>query len=341
MLKSALIRGLHRFSVYIPLSWLQTWSRQYFLPVFYHTISDRPLPHIRHLYQVRDTATFEADLDYFLQHYTPVNVAQVLAYVYEQQPLPPRAFFLTFDDGLAECATIIAPILKRKGIPAAFFINSDFVDNKALMFRYQASLLIEQLAKNTAAEQQLVQQYLANHGRPFHGIKESLLAVRWPQRAVLAELAQAIGYSFEAFLATEQPYMTMAQIQGLLDQGFHIGSHSQNHPTYNLLPLAQQLEQTIRGQQHLEQQLKLPERLFAFPFTDYGVSRAFFESILGQAKFRLTFGGAGLKKETIQGQLQRFGVETSTMTPLPTTLHTEYCYYLLKSFFGKNTLHRI
>ncbi|MGH1335186.1 MAG: polysaccharide deacetylase family protein [Aureispira sp.] len=341
MFKSALIRGLHHFSSYIPLPFLQFCSRQYFLPVFYHTVSDRSLPHIRHLYQVRDTTTFEADLDYLLTHYTPVSLSAVIAHIHGQQPLPKQAFLLTFDDGLAECATVIAPILQRKGIPATFFINSDFVDNKGLMFRYKASLLLDLLVDNTPAQQQLVQQHLSNYQLPFEGIQKSLLAVRWPQQAVLEDLAQALGYSFEQFLEQEQPYMTTAQIQQLLVQGFDIGGHSQNHPTYNLLPLAEQLDQTLQSQLILEEQFDLPHRVFAFPFTDFGVSAAFFERILGQAKFQLTFGGAGLKKETIKGQLQRFGIETQQLDPLRTTLHTEYCYFLLKAIFGKNTLQRI
>jgi peptidoglycan/xylan/chitin deacetylase (PgdA/CDA1 family) len=135
--------------------------------------------------------------------------------------------------------------------------------------------------------------------------------------------------------------MTTLQIQQLLDQGFDIGSHSQNHPTYNLLSLEQQIAQTVQGQQLLEQQFELPHRVFAFPFTDYGVSRAFFERILRQEQFQLTFGGAGLKKESIKGQIQRFGVETQQSTPLRTTLHTEYCYFLIKAIFGKNTIQRI
>lgn len=340
MLKDILINSLHHFSSYIPLSFLQFCSRQYFLPIFYHTVSDSPLPHIRHLYQVRDCLTFEADLDYLLAHYTPVDLPEVIACVHHNQPLPKRAFFLTFDDGLAGCFTTIAPILQRKGIPATFFINSDFIDNKALMFRYKASLLIDYLAANTPSQQQLVKHYLSKYAISFENIKKSLLAVCWHKQAVLDELAQALDYSFENFLAQEQPYLTSLQIQQLLKQGFHIGGHSQNHPTYHSLPLPDQIEQTIRCQQTLEREFDLPQRIFAFPFTDYGVSRAFFEHILGQANFRLTFGGAGLKEETIKGQLQRFGIETQQLSPLPTTLHTEYCYFLLKAIFRKNTLHR-
>lgn len=340
MLKDRLIGSLHAVSRYLPLPFLQFCSRQHCLPVFYHTVSNRTLPHIKHLYQVRDCATFEEDLDYLLAHYTPIDLSALLAHTYEQKPLPKRSFLLSFDDGLAECATVIAPILQQKGIPATFFINSDFVDNKALMFRYKASLLIDLLQEHTAAQQALVRQQLTKYKLPFEGIKQSLLAVRWPQRAVLDDLAKALDYSFDNFLEQEQPYMTVLQIQQLLDQGFDIGGHSQNHPTYNLLPLEQQIAQTLHCQQALEQQFELPHRVFAFPFTDYGVSRTFFEQILGQEQFQFTFGGAGLKKESIKGQMQRFGVETQQLTPLRTMLHTEYCYFLIKAIFGKNTIRR-
>lgn len=340
MLKDLLIGGLHAVSAYIPFSFLQFCSRQYCLPIFYHTVSNQPLTHIKHLYQVRDVPTFEQDLDYLLAHYTPIDLSAFIAHIYEQKPLPKQSFLLTFDDGLAECATVVAPILQQKGIPATFFINSDFVDNKALMFRYKASLLIDLLSDNTKVQQALVKGQLAKYQLPFKGIKQSLLAVCWPQQAVLDDLAKALDYCFDEFLEQEQPYMTASQIQQLLDQGFDIGGHSQNHPTYNLLPLAQQLAQTLQCQQVLEQQFELPHRVFAFPFTDYGVSQAFFEQILQQEQFQLTFGGAGLKKERIKGQIQRFGVETQQLTPLRTTLATEYCYFLIKAIFGKNTIRR-
>ena len=324
----------------LPLPWLQAWSRQPHLLVFYHTISDVPLPHVRHLYHVRDRATFRADLDYLLRFYTPVDLPTWLAHQQQGQPLPKHALLLTFDDGLSQCYDVIAPILEEKGVPAVFFINSDFVDNRALMFRYQASLLIEQLQNAPATLLEDIRQIWATHGLSFQDTRTSLLGLRWQDRAVLLPTAARCGCSFENFLTEQQPYLTTPQLQDLLDRGFALGSHSCNHPRYFTIPLEAQIDQTLQSQRWLEERFDLSYRVFAFPFTDYKVSQAFFDRILTQERFDATFGGAGLKRERIPGQVQRWGVETPNNTPLPTLLHTEYCYYLLKALIGKHTIHR-
>lgn len=340
MLQQIVRRCIAPIAPLLPLSWLQSWSRQHHLSVFYHTVSDTSLPHIRHLYHVRDTTTFRTDLDYLLRFYTPVDAVTWLAHHQEGKPLPSRALLLTFDDGLSECYHTIAPILEEKGIPAVFFVNSDFVDNRALMFRYQVSLLIEQLQDASTPLLQAVRNCWSQHGLDFASPKQSLLQLRWQEQAVLGPTAQLCGVSFETFLREQQPYMTSVQLQELLDRGFDLGSHSCNHPRYQYLPLDQQIQQTIDSQQWLDNHFSIPHRLFAFPFTDFGVSTAFFERILEQEAFDMTFGGAGLKKERISRQVQRWGVETPYNTPLPRLLHTEYCYYLLKALVGKHTIYR-
>lgn len=339
MLKKVLIQSLHSFSSWIPLNWLQLISKQHLLPIFYHTISDQELPHIKHLYQVRNTQLFEEDLDYLLQSFTPIDLHQLIDHIYQGKKLPRNAFFLTFDDGLSECYHVISPILKRKGIPATFFLNSDFIDNKALMFRYKASYLIEQLLhqKNIAA---VVAKQFEKHQLSFLSIKRSLLDLRWTHKALLDDLAKIFNVDFDLFLQQTQPYLTKEQINIMLEDGFTFGSHSQNHPTYNLIPLKQQLEQTIQSQNHISHQFQLPYKIFAFPFTDTGVESPFFDKILGKENFQLTFGGAGLKKEKIMGQVQRFGMETQRNTSAKQLIHTEYCYYIIKSFFRKNVIYR-
>lgn len=115
---------------------LQRAARRFVVCPYYHTVSDTPLPHIRPLYRHRTIAEFKADLDWFLAHYTPIRWDEIDDYERAQKP----AFCLTFDDGLKEFYTVVAPILEEKKIPCVCFLNSAFVDNKALMFRYQEAL---------------------------------------------------------------------------------------------------------------------------------------------------------------------------------------------------------
>lgn len=339
-LKTALLYGIEQVATFLPTAWLQAITQQGTLLPFYHVISDTPLNHIRHLYAVKNSKEFVQDLDFLCRHYTPISVVQLKDAVYKGTTLPKRCFLLTFDDGLAQCHDIIAPILLQKGIPATFFLNSAFIDNQALMFRYKASLLIEEGQK---------QQYTLSNLAPFFAsaalplgntLAASLLAVRWQHQAMLDKIAAAWQVNFEQFLKEKQPYLTTLQIQKMQHDGFDFGSHSINHPTYHTLPLREQIAQTTISQAHLQEHFHIEAAYFAFPFTDFGVKKDFFEHILEQQNFQLTFGGAGIKNEKIKGHLQRLGLEGNQNRTARTLVHTAYCYYIIKAFFGKNTIHR-
>lgn len=285
---------------------------------FYHIVSNQPCPHIKHLYRVKTENEFEADLDFLLQHYLPISAAD-LNDVLNGKYNGKRIFLLTFDDGLRECYDVIAPILLRKGIPAIFFLNSDFIDNRALMFRYKVSLLIEQLNNtNPQLSQQLKEQRSDSQ--------------------LIQQTAEQLQYSFDDFLKTQQPYLTTTQIQVLQKQGFTIGAHSLNHPYYEDITLKEQLNQTLDSLAALQQQFGIKEKLFAFPFTDYGVKQDFFEATITAQKIDFSFGGAGFKHDVLPRHLQRLAMEQGTTARK--IIGAEYLYYLLKMPLFKNTISR-
>lgn len=327
------------FAERFPLSPLLGLSQQRFFAPFYHVVDNKDLPHIKHLYAVRSPQLFEQDLDYLLQKYTPISLTQLIEHKHNNTKLPKNAFWLSFDDGLRQCYDIIKPILERKGIPATFFINSAFVDNKALMFRYKASLLINFLQKEPKVNQ-LLSPYFKQYSIPYSSLKTSLLQVGWQQQQLLDDLAIHVGLDFSAFLQSQRPYMTKVQIRELLVAGFSVGSHSIDHPTYYKLSEQEQLQQTIVSQNFVNNHFDSNYHVFAFPFTDFKIKNSFFEKILKEENFDLTFGGAGLKKELIQAHVQRFPMETTNLLSARRLIHTEYLYYILKRLVGKHIMKR-
>ena len=207
------------------------------------------------------------------------------------------------------------------------------------MFRYKASFLIEKL-KGEKNIDLLLKKHFKNYQLPYSNIKDSLLSVRWHQQALLDELALETGIEFNAFLQKQKPYLDTNQIKEMILDGFTFGSHSQNHPTYSKLNIDEQISQTLSSQEFTTNNFTLNYKVFAFPFTDAFVSKAFFERILEKEGFQLTFGGAGLKHELIKGHLQRFGMENSKLKTAQKMIHTEFCYYIIKSLFRKNIIQR-
>ena len=293
-------------------------TNQNFILPFYHLVSDEACPHIKNLYQVKTVAQFESDLDFLLKHYTPI-AASDLTNVVNGKLKNKKIFLLSFDDGLREVHDIIAPILLRKGVPAIFFLNSDFIDNRALMFRYKVSLLIEQLANDKS------------------DLKKFLKTER-TDSALIQETADKLSYKFDLFLETQQPYLTSAQIETLIAQGFSIGAHSCNHPYYEDIPLQEQLRQTFESLAFLQSRFSIKEKMFAFPFTDFGVTRSFFDSVFLDKKLDFSFGGAGLKKDVSPFHFQRLAMEQAATAEQ--IVRAEYIYYLLKIPFLKNSISR-
>ena len=279
---------------------------------FYHAVSNENPIHIKHLYTPRGVEQFKLDLDYFLKFYKPISLQDVIAINKGEKKLTENSFHITFDDGLSEFYHIAVPILKEKGIPATVFLNSDFIDNKELFYRFKVSLLIEELHAT------------------------GLINTTIKDVNAINELAAENGINFENYLTEKQPYLTSNQINELIEQGFTFGAHSQNHPLYSNLSLEEQLAQTKNSINKITTQFNLSYKAFSFPFTDDGVSVAFFNQIKNDVD--LTFGCAGIKNDAIPFHVQRLVMETEQNAE--TILKTEYFYYLMKLFVGKNKIVR-
>ena len=135
------------FHLTSPISFgaLQRFSNENFIFPFYHLVAKETPEYIRHLYKAPTPEQFVADLEFLLKFYKPASLDDIKEYVSSGKKLHKPSFFLSFDDGLKECYEVIYPILKEKGIQAAFFINPAFVDNQEIFYRLKTSLIIERL----------------------------------------------------------------------------------------------------------------------------------------------------------------------------------------------------
>jgi peptidoglycan/xylan/chitin deacetylase (PgdA/CDA1 family) len=310
---------------------------------FYHLVSDEDVPHVKHLYAIRATKEFTHDLDFFLRHYKPIGIPEFLDSINNDRPLPGNSFLLSFDDGLREFHDVAAPILRRKGIPAVCFLNSGFIDNADLFYRYKASLLIDRLqnGNDLTGKQKSLENWFGEHHLPFTPDYRGLLNVSYANRHLLEELALQLDVHFDEFLQKHRPYLDSNQVLELIQQGFTFGAHSIDHPGYRFLPAEEQIRQTVESIHTITGKFSIKEKLFSFPFTDHGVKKSFFDMVFdpSQPLADLTFGGAGLKQDSIRKNIQRIPFE-GTSLDAKQILGTEYLYYMIKSIFGKNMIRR-
>ena len=310
---------------------LISWSGQDSFFPFYHTVSPEALPHVSHLYRLVKSAAFENDLDQLLLRFEPVSLGDYLENRGGKKGK--RRMVLTFDDGLKECYDIIAPMLMKKGIPATFFLNNRFIDNRGLFYRYKASLLVHQVRDDCRAKEK-VADYL-------HIDKElveaSIKMIAWDQRALLDVLAGVAELDYASYLRTRPVYLSSWEIEKLLDWGFEVGGHSSDHMDFSGLDPDQMVKQVRSSIGDLQKRFGIHTAYFSFPFTSDGVPRKVIDTLLDQGSATALLGTAGLKRTGKHAYIQRVPMEQYN-TPALETLKTEYFYYLLKMPLGRNRL---
>ncbi|GAB3200262.1 peptidoglycan/xylan/chitin deacetylase (PgdA/CDA1 family) [Pontibacter aydingkolensis] len=307
---------------------------------FYHTVSDKRLAHICNLYTLRNTKLFINDLEFYCRHYKPITLSELYLVISGQEALTEPVFHLTFDDGLKEFYTVIAPILEQKGIPATVFLNSDFIDNTALFYRYKVSLLID--AANLTDDNAILKQITAVLGTDLQSkeiIKQRLLQLSYHDQQNIATISQLLDIDFDTYLKKEQPYLSATEISDLIKRGFTMGSHSIDHPLFKSITLEEQKRQIKQSFKQLEQRFGITDKYFSFPFSDDGVSLEFLKWLHSEANLKLTFGISGLKADFSDCHLHRIPVE-GTSKPVEQLIKSEYLYYLLKAPLLKNSIRR-
>ncbi len=202
--------------------------------VFWHAVGPTAdLPHVRHLYVPPTLERWRADVDWLLDHFEPLAPDEVCAWAQGRKRLRRPACFLSFDDGLRQVHDIVWPELHRRGVPFAVFLNSAFVDNADLFFRYKASLLVarwQQAPPPSAVRQAL----LAMLPDPLRAIPlpQTFLCAGFRQKAMLDEAARLMGVDFADFLQRYRPYLSTAQITSMAREGVVFGGHSHDHPLF-------------------------------------------------------------------------------------------------------------
>ncbi len=300
----------------------KSFPLDYCLPV-YHCVSDENIPHLNHIIKYKNIKQFENDLDYFSRYFQFVNWDEFKNFFKGNFKPKKKIALLTFDDGFREFYDIITPILERKGIYAINFVNPAFIDNKDLMFRCKASLIVDTIKSSKSKKTEI-------------NIEE-VLKINYKNKTRLDQIAETLEIDFSLYLKKQKPYLDFSQLKTLTEKGFGISAHSWDHPLYCELPLEDQLENTIKSLNYTKEN-SFSDDCFAFPFTDFGVRKDFFENLFKNEQLSYSFGCAGIKIDSIDKNLQRIPMETGESASQ--TLKKEIAYYKFKKLLNKNIIIR-
>ena len=86
----------------------------------YHVIGERDEPPARFVVPIR---AFEQQMAWLARlRFNVISLQEAVTRLLANDPVPPRAVVLTFDDGTRDMRTLALPVLERHGFPATAFI---------------------------------------------------------------------------------------------------------------------------------------------------------------------------------------------------------------------------
>ncbi|WPO90086.1 polysaccharide deacetylase family protein [Chryseobacterium sp. HR92] len=313
----------------------KSFPLDYCLPL-YHSVSDKELPHLKHVIRYKTTQQFEDDLDHIAKNFQFVDWQEFKEFTSGNFKSQKKIALLTFDDGFREFYDVVAPILERKGIYACNFINPAFIDNKDMMFRCKASLLADAAEKMKTIDPEIY-FILSLKNIDRRGLQKKILSINYQGKDILDRLAEKLEVDFKAYSKEHQPYLSTEELKMLTRKGFGISSHSWDHPKYGDLSLKDQMETTDKTFAYLKENSFLYES-FAFPFTDFEVRKDFFDELFKNEEIYCSFGCAGIKLDSVKRNFQRIPMEMGESGEQ--ILKKETAYFKLKRLINKNTILR-
>jgi len=236
--------------------------------LMYHSVMPEPAAHSDSLGGIiHSESEFRAQMELLARDYHPVSLNEVVDGLNSQKDLPSRSVVVTFDDGYTDNSEVAMPILNQLGIPAAFYVTVDCVEQcklpwpSRLRFAFRKTKLRAWVDSRGAAWQlddsdSRERAYLVSCDdccQLSGKVQEDFV------RSVEEQVQAAVPGDLSSLI------MSYDQIRSLAQHGHIVGSHTMTHPNMAYIPEQDAKAELAESKQRLERELKVTIRHFSYP----------------------------------------------------------------------------
>lgn len=223
-----------------------------------------------HLY----TPIFERLMTFIAARYQTVPLARVVDWLEGRGTVPSRAVVVTFDDGYRNVLTQAAPILKALGIPATFFVATDFVHGGKMLWtdRLLSALFLTRVSRLPIEWSGGALDLPLQSDADKMAADRSLLAVckSLPDDERLALLARIIerlevDESRLASAWADHAPVSPDELKHLPDYGIEVGSHTCSHAIVKRMTTEQMRHELRESKRLVETSVGRPCEQFSYP----------------------------------------------------------------------------
>jgi len=296
--------------------WNELAQQQPFTAILcYHTVSHRPQRR-KDLFDFEQGIAekdFEAQIKFMLRHFKPVKPSEVFL----KENMPRNRFAVTFDDGLEDNYTVAAPILKRLGVPAAFYVVSEYVGTDKIFWWERLAFILRTTQKWGLSLQCLTSglDKLGELPREFklHNLQQREFA----HTQLCGKLLMCRQQEADKFINSiaellnvrapvegrDFPLMNWEQLRDLSRQGFEIGGHSATHINLAKANAEELKREIVDSIKNIEARIKDRVLTFAYP---YGRPENFSEDVAENVRSTGCIAAFTFERQFASGNQNRF-----------------------------------
>jgi len=241
---------------------------------------------------------FEQQIQFLRKHFTPIKPSQVT-----EAATQPMRFAVTLDDGYEDNFTVAAPIMRRLGVSAGFYVVNDYVGTERLFWWEKLAHIVRAsrapeldlaaaLPELTAAHGLPPKMSLTSDAQCEQAYERLSAALRAEPHGAIALHLEHLGNALEARPREEgRDYglMDWAHLKELIRQGFEIGGHTATHCNLaGVAPTTLGTEITA-AIENTQSRLDEPVLTFAYPYGRSHHFDAFAEKAVEAAGCRAGF----------------------------------------------------
>jgi len=211
---------------------------------------------------------FDRQMEYLAERFSIVSLEAIVEKLSDPRAKPSRELALTFDDGLRNQYSVVYPILKRRNLPATFFVCPGLIDSGRWIWNHEARARVRTLPVDRRAE---LSRALQAPGQETERIIEWMKGLGIEARKRAEDTVRAATPDFAATPADHSNFDIMSWDElAAIDPGLvTIGSHTCNHPILTSLN-DEQLQSELRDSRaQLEKRLGRAVEHFCYPNGTY------------------------------------------------------------------------
>jgi peptidoglycan/xylan/chitin deacetylase (PgdA/CDA1 family) len=196
---------------------------------------------------------FDAQLRHLARAYRPVPTGELRRHVATRRRGRRIPVAITFDDDHQSNLSGAAPVLRRRRIPATFFLTGSSLDGPHEFWWQTLQRAIDAVG---------LEDVERTAGRPLRDIVAGLTAGTPGER----EAAAAAFLPEGSRAVPPSTGLRRHEVAALATDGLDVGFHTRDHPSLPLLDDGALEEAALRGREELEAILGRPLREFAYPY---------------------------------------------------------------------------